>query len=116
MSTLKVADPASFELDGIEWRPSTDEQDMIGVDYKTRHAYQATVNDLVYVLNSRVLNSQSNGHGTQRLEWWCGARHLRFAVPLGAHETALDAARHVAAAFAENPRYFLDEDGPSEGD
>ncbi|MGZ3140415.1 hypothetical protein ACVDFE_00060 [Lentzea chajnantorensis] len=101
-----VSDPATLEVDGILWRPSTDAQDMVGVDYKTQHAYQATVNDLVHVLSSRTMYGAET-----RLEWWCGARHLDFAVHLGPHRTALDAARYVASILAKQPDFFLSEDG-----
>lgn len=99
-------DPATFTADGIRWGPSTEPMDMVGVDYRTRHAYQATIDDVVYVLTSRSLNDE-------RLGWWCGPRHLDVKIWLGAHRSAREVACGVAATLAEDPTYFLTESSPS---
>lgn len=64
------------------------------------------MNDLVHVLHSRTTYGSET-----RLEWWCGARHLDFAIAIGPHKTALDAARYVASIFAKRPDFFLSEHG-----
>jgi len=104
VKAIRNTDPAGFSLDGIEWGVPTDDWDLVAVDYRSRHAYQTTINNVVYVLRSREI-----GYAELRLEWWCGARHLDFQLHIGAHDTAHDAARHAAAIFTETPEYFLDE-------